>query len=94
MFSSYDMHSAVLAIDQNGALPYSKICTCGVMAMLAHLLVFFVAVQQLSDIAHMLMTVASALFFVETGAFLLVVTAFRREVVSPHIEPLNRDNLC
>ena len=48
--------------------------------MLAHLFTFLVAIRELSDTGHTLMAVASGLFFVETGAFLLVVTAFRREV--------------
>ena len=91
---AYDVHSAVLVIDQNGTLPYGKICGFGVAAMLAHLLVFTVAIQLLSDTAHMLMTVASSLFFVETGAFLLVVTIFRREIVTAQNEPLHGDGFC
>ena len=86
--------SAVLVIDRNGQLPYAKICGFGVIAMLAHLLVFMVAIQGLSDTWHMLMTIASGLFFVETGAFLLVVSAFRREVTTTQNEPLNRNEMC
>lgn len=50
--------------------------------MLAHLLTFDLATHDLSDTGHMLMMIASGLFFVETGAFLLVVTACRREITS------------
>lgn len=84
--------SAVLVIDQNGTLPYTKICGFGVVAMLAHLLVFLIAIQDLSDTGHMLMAIASGLFFIETGAFLLVVTAFRREIRTIQNEPLRRYN--
>ena len=59
--------------------------------MLAHLLVFLVAIRGLSDTGHMLMTIASGLFFIETGAFLLVVSAFRREIrTTTQNEPLRR----
>jgi hypothetical protein len=50
--------------------------------MLMHLLVLLVAIQQLSNTWHMLMMIASGLFFVETGAFLLVVTFFRHEITT------------
>ena len=72
--------SAVLVIDRNGTLPYPKICGFGVAAMLMHILVLLVAIQALSNTWHMLMMIASGLFFVETGAFLLVVTCFRHEI--------------
>ena len=86
-------YNSVLIIDESGTLPYSKVCTFGVTAMLAHLLVFMVAVRELSDTGHMLMMIASALLFVETFAFLLVVTAFRHEIrTSPQNEPFNHNN--
>ena len=81
-------------IDWNGRLPHAKICGFGAIAMLAHVLVFTVAIQDLSDTWHMLMTIASGLFFVETGAFLLVVSAFRREVTTTQNEPLNCNEMC
>jgi hypothetical protein len=82
-------------IDWNGRLPHAKICGFGAIAMLAHVLVFTVAIQDLSDTWHMLMTIASGLFFVETGAFLLVVSVFRREVTTSQNEPLHRkEMLC
>lgn len=62
--------------------------------MLAHALVFTVAIRALSDAWHMLMTIASCLFFVETGAFLLVVSAFRCEIAPSQNEPLNRNEMC
>lgn len=80
--SPYAEFSAVLLIDQNGTLPYTKICGFGVVAMLAHLLVFMVAIQDMADTGHMLITIASGLFFVETGAFLLVVTGFRHTITT------------
>jgi len=79
----YSYH-AVLIVDQNnGTLPYRNICGFGVVAMLAHLLTFRVAIQSWADstTGHMLLAIFSGLAFVETGAFLLVVTALRREVV-------------
>lgn len=82
--------SAVLVIDENGTLPYRKICGFGIFAMLAHLLVFLVATQELADSWHTLITIASGLFFVETGAFLLVVTTFRHEITTSQSDPLNR----
>ncbi len=88
------MFSAVHVIDRNGRLPCAKICGFGVIAMLAHSLVFTVAIRALSDAWHMLMTIASCLFFVETGAFLLVVSAFRREITAPQEEPFNRNGMC
>ena len=61
--------------------------------MLAHLLTFMVAIQELAHTAHMLVMIVSGLAFVETGAFLLVVTAFRNEInVSLQNEPLNRSD--
>ncbi len=83
--------SAVLVVDENGALPYRKVCGFGIFAMLAHLLVFLVATQELADTWHTLITIASGLFFVETGAFLLVVTAFRHEITTFENDPLNRN---
>lgn len=50
--------------------------------MLMHLVVLLVAIQQLSNTWHMLMMIASGLFLVETGAFLLVVTFFRHEITT------------
>jgi hypothetical protein len=64
------------------------------MAMLAHALVFTVAIKAASaDAWHMLMTISSGLFVVETGAFLLVAHALRREVTSSQNEPLNRNEM-
>lgn len=86
---SWYSYNAVVCIDeQHGALPYPKICTLGVLAMIAHLLTFVVATQDLSDTSHMLLAIASGLFFVETGAFLLVVTTFRNEIASSVSQPL------
>mmetsp|Transcript_13406 Transcript_13406/g.29117 ORF Transcript_13406/g.29117 Transcript_13406/m.29117 type:complete len:148 (-) Transcript_13406:1236-1679(-) len=87
----YSYH-AVIVIDQNGTLPYTKICGFGVVAMVAHLLVLMVTIQELADTGHMLMAIASGLFFVETGAFLLVVTTLRHEITTSQNEPLNRDD--
>jgi hypothetical protein len=84
-------YNTVIALDEgNGALPYPNICSFGILAMLAHLLIFLVAIQDLADTVHMLLTVASGLFFMETGAFLLVVTACRNEI-APQLStrPLN-----
>mmetsp|Transcript_39427 Transcript_39427/g.85028 ORF Transcript_39427/g.85028 Transcript_39427/m.85028 type:complete len:149 (+) Transcript_39427:188-634(+) len=91
----YSYH-AVLVIDRNGTLPYTNICGFGVVAMLAHSLTFLVAIQHLADTVHMLVAVASGLFFVETGAFLIVVTAFRREIAFQNENQLlNRgDEFC
>ncbi len=63
--------------------------------MLSHLLVFMVAIQQLSNTVHMLMAIASGLFFIETGAFLGVVTIFRHEITTSYNEPLNwNEEIC
>ncbi len=67
------MFSAVLVIDRDGRLPCAKICGFGVIAMLAHSLVFTVAIRALSDAWHMLMTIASCLFFVETTVTTVVI---------------------
>ncbi len=74
------LSSAVLVIDRNGTLPYPKICGFGVLAMMMHVLVLLVAIQKLASTSHVLMMIASGLFFFETGAFLLVVTFFRHEI--------------
>lgn len=82
LWSWYSYH-AVLVIDQtSGSLPYPKVCGFGAAAMVSHLEIFLVAMQELSDTHHMLMAIASGLFFVETGAFLLVVTVFRHEITT------------
>ena len=75
------MSSAVLVIDRNGTLPYPKICGFGVLAMIMHILVLLVAIKK-ANTWHVLMMIASGLFFVETGAFLLVVTFFRHEITA------------
>jgi hypothetical protein len=49
----------------------------GLLVELAHAFVFAVAMKQLSDTFHLIMMIASGLFFIETAAFLTVVTAFR-----------------
>ena len=48
--------------------------------MLFHVTVLLVAIQNTKETWHMLMMIASGLFFVETGAFLFVVTCFRHEI--------------
>mmetsp|Transcript_97443 Transcript_97443/g.146035 ORF Transcript_97443/g.146035 Transcript_97443/m.146035 type:complete len:156 (+) Transcript_97443:374-841(+) len=56
---------------------YRKILVGGVLAQISHIIVFVVALESVAKTMHLLMCIASALFFVETLAFLLVVTAFR-----------------
>jgi hypothetical protein len=56
---------------------YKTIVIGGALAELSHVLVFTVAIQALDKTMHLLMCIASILFFVETAAFLAVVTAFR-----------------
>ena len=85
-------YRAVLALDRDATLPYINFCGFGSAAMVAHLLTFTVAVRELSDMVHMLMTIASGLFFVETCAFLLVVTVFRNEITS-YDEPLHNEGV-
>jgi hypothetical protein len=56
---------------------YKTIVIGGALAELSHVLVFTVTIQALDKTMHLLMCIASILFFVETAAFLAVVTAFR-----------------
>ena len=56
--------------------------------MISHIVVLLVAIQELTNSVHMIITIVSGLAVVETGAFLLVVTAFRHEITSPQNEPL------
>jgi hypothetical protein len=56
---------------------YRTIVAGGALTMVAHIGVFSVAIQELSDTFHLFMCIASGLFFVETGAFLMVATFFR-----------------
>ena len=56
---------------------YRTIVLGGLLAEVSHAIVFLVAFKSVEKTMHMLMCIASVLFFVETLAFLLVVTAFR-----------------
>jgi hypothetical protein len=56
---------------------YKTILYGGLLVELAHAFVFAAAMKQLSDTFHLIMLIASGLFFIETAAFLTVVTAFR-----------------
>ena len=87
----------VVAIDScGGKLPYRNVCVFGVVSMMVHLSIFLsVLSDDLSGAGNMLMLVASGLFFVETGAFLLVVTAFRNEIANGAEGPLRSGaSLC
>ena len=80
---SFFSYRAVVAIESEGVsreLPYRNVCVFGVVVMMVHLWVFLCTLRNLSGKGNMLMLVASGLFFVETGAFLLVVTFFRGEI--------------
>lgn len=69
---------------------YPKTCIVGIFAMISHLSTFLVAIQNYKEsTTHLLMSVASGLLFVETGAFLVVVTTLREEIVSPRLIPNN-----
>ena len=57
----------------------------GLLAEISHVLVFSTALPNLGSTVSMLMLIASGLFFIETGVFLGVVTAFRR--TSPTTNP-------
>lgn len=56
---------------------YKTILYGGLLVELAHAFVFAAAMKQSSDTFHLIMLIASGLFFIETAAFLTVVTAFR-----------------
>jgi hypothetical protein len=56
---------------------YKTILVGGLLAEISHIIVFLVALKSVEKTMHLLMCIASILFFVETLAFLLVVTAFR-----------------
>jgi hypothetical protein len=56
---------------------FKTIVIGGALAEFSHVLVFTVTIQALDKTMHLLMCIASILFFVETAAFLAVVTAFR-----------------
>jgi hypothetical protein len=56
---------------------YKTILYGGLLVELAHAFVFAAAMKQLSGTFHLIMLIASGLFFIETAAFLTVVTAFR-----------------
>lgn len=56
---------------------YKTILIGGILAEAAHIIVFYVAYTATHNTTQILMLVASILFFVETAAFLGVVTTFR-----------------
>jgi hypothetical protein len=56
---------------------YRTILIGGLLAELSHAIVFSVALQHLDKTMHMIIFIASILLFVETAAFLGIVTAFR-----------------
>lgn len=56
---------------------YRKILIGGLLAEVSHGIVFFVAIKHLEKTMHMIIFVTSLLFFIETAAFLGVVTAFQ-----------------
>lgn len=56
---------------------YRTILIGGLLAEVSHAIVFSVAVQHLEKTMHMVIFIVSILLFIETAAFLGVVTAFR-----------------
>jgi hypothetical protein len=56
---------------------YRTIIIGGLLAEVSHAIVFSVALQHLEKTMHMIIFIASILLFIETAAFLGVVTAFR-----------------
>lgn len=64
----------------------------GGIALLGHFLVLMVAIKEMTqDTIHMILAIASGLFLVETGAFLVVVYGFRNEILEPQNNPLNQN---
>lgn len=64
----------------------------GGIALLGHFLVLMVAIKEMTqDTIHMILAIASGLFLVETGAFLVVVYGFRNEIREPQNDPLNQN---
>lgn len=59
---------------------YRTILLGGILAEVSHAIVFCVALQELRDTMHMVMFITSILLFIETAAFLGVVTAFQPRV--------------
>ena len=73
---------------------YRTIIIGGVLVEIAHMLVFWTALQtQLKQTFHLLMFIASILFFIETAAFLGVVTAFRPRTINNDTTTSGRNNL-
>lgn len=67
---------------------YKTVLIGGLLAELSHGIVFFVAIQDLKKTMHMIVFLASLLFFVETAAFLGVVTVFQpRENSGEDVDP-------
>lgn len=61
----------------SSAPSYNTLLYGGIVAELCHVGVFSVAVQHTKDTLGLLLTIASGLFFIETAAFLGVVTWLR-----------------
>lgn len=61
---------------------YRTILIGGLLVELSHAIVFLVAMKHLDKTMHMIIFLASLLFFIETAVFLGVVTAFRPQARS------------
>ena len=59
---------------------YQTMIIGGLFVEISHTLVISVAIRNLTDTFHLLMFIASSLFFIETIAFLIVVTIFRTKI--------------
>ena len=59
---------------------YQTMIIGGLFVEISHVLVISVAIRNLNDTFHLLMFIASSLFFIETIAFLIVVTIFRTKL--------------
>ena len=73
--------------DADGAhsFHYPKLCALGICAMISHLSIFIIAIPDCKvDTMHMLFSISSGLLFIETGAFLVVVTSLREEILPLH----------
>ena len=71
---------------------YKTILIGGVLAEISHIIVFIVALTEIDKTMHLLMCITSVLFFVETIAFLAVVTIFHPTAQQQSSSPSNDAN--
>ena len=80
VYLPYWSYLSYQTIFQPHVFKYRTILIGGFFVEICHIITFSIALKNLHDTFHLLMFIASLLFFIETFAFLIVVTIFRTKL--------------